>query len=271
MGTILAPFKKLFTNKLTITILGVVVGLIVLYIGYNWRINSKINPTRVPYAVKTLNSQEEITEDLIGYTEVPSDTISNMSNLITNIDDINGKLVSFDSTIPKNGFFYQENVIKKEDMPDYVFNNIPDGHTVFNHVVKDDINIANSLWPGENINIDIISKTDEDGEEKVIVSELIQSIKILAIRDSTGKAIVSNNNLTGGKAEVVLFSVPEDLFLLLSKIRLLSEFEIHLRPLNDSFSNSNNATQITQLELKKMIEAKTYKLKNECIEIETCG
>ena len=114
MGSILVPFKKFLSNRNTITILGVLLGIVVLYLGYNWRVNKSIKPTEVPYSLSTLQSTTKITSDAIGYTKVPKDMIKNMDNLVTNIDKIEGMLVSFDSKIPKNGFFFSENLISEE-------------------------------------------------------------------------------------------------------------------------------------------------------------
>ena len=49
MGNLLVPFKKFLSNKNTITILGVLIGLVVLYLGYSWRVTQSIQPTSVPY------------------------------------------------------------------------------------------------------------------------------------------------------------------------------------------------------------------------------
>lgn len=56
MGNLLTPFKKFLSNKNTVTIIGVLLGIVVLYIGYTWRVNQSISPKRVPYATQTLIS-----------------------------------------------------------------------------------------------------------------------------------------------------------------------------------------------------------------------
>ena len=50
MGGIKNTFTKFFTNKTTVTILGVVLGLGVLVGFYIYRVNKEVNPTRVPVA-----------------------------------------------------------------------------------------------------------------------------------------------------------------------------------------------------------------------------
>ena len=48
MGNLINTFKKFFTNKTTVTILGVVVGIAVLFGFYTYRVNSAVNPQSVP-------------------------------------------------------------------------------------------------------------------------------------------------------------------------------------------------------------------------------
>ena len=108
MGNLLAPFKKFLSNKNTITILGVLLGIVVLYFGYTWRVKNSVQPTQIPYATKTIVSGTKITENDISFKDVPKSTIKNMNNLVTNKSKIVGMLVSYDSKIPANGFFFSE-------------------------------------------------------------------------------------------------------------------------------------------------------------------
>ena len=52
MGNISISIKRFLGNKNTVTILGVIVGIIVLYVGYNWRVNQAVEPQTVPFAKK---------------------------------------------------------------------------------------------------------------------------------------------------------------------------------------------------------------------------
>ena len=70
MGNILIPFKKFLSNKNTITILGVLVGVVVLYLGYNWRVTKSIQPILVPYSTSTLLAGTRITEEYNNYSSI---------------------------------------------------------------------------------------------------------------------------------------------------------------------------------------------------------
>jgi hypothetical protein len=72
----------------------------------------------IPVSATTMIAGTKITEESIAYTEIPKDVIANMGNLLTNVGDISGKIVSYDSKIPQNCFFFVENVMNEDEMPD---------------------------------------------------------------------------------------------------------------------------------------------------------
>lgn len=265
MGNFLIPFKKFLSNKNTITILGVLVGVVVLYLGYNWRVTKSIQPILVPYSTSTLLAGTRITEEYINYASIPKDTVSGMGNLVTNVSEISGKLVSYDSKIPQNGFFFKENLISEEEMPDSVFSNIPDGHTIFGMQVTNTKLLGNSIFPGDLI--DIYMYTTEDG--KVVYGRFIKQIEVLAVKDSNGNNVFTDKDDLG-EAAMLLFAVPEDLFLLLKKAEKVG-IEFDLVPRNDSYSTGVSIAELKSDELKDMIINKTYILQNECQDLTVCG
>ncbi len=265
MGNLLVPFKKFLSNKNTVTILGVLVGVVVLYLGYNWRVNSSIQPTSVPYCTQTLIQGTKITEQYIGYFQVPKDTVSGMTNLVTDPNRIKDMLVSYDSKIAQNSFFFTENLISEEEMPDSVFSNIQDGYTIFDLQVDGDAVYGNSIFPGNQI--DLYMTTEQDG--KLVYGRFISRIQVLAVKDSNGNNVFENKD-NPGVASVLLFAVPEDLFLLLKKAVKLG-IEIEPVPRNKSYTTNAGATELKNEELKDMIINQTYILQNECQDLTVCG
>ena len=63
--------KKALTNKNTVTVLGVILAVLIIYFGYNMRVKNAVNPVPVPYAIKTISPGTQITDDMIGIMEVP--------------------------------------------------------------------------------------------------------------------------------------------------------------------------------------------------------
>lgn len=266
MGKILVPFKKFLSNKNTVTILGVLLGLVVLYFGYVWRVEQSIQPKEVPYATATMISGTKITEESIGYTQIPQDFLSNMTNIVTDTKQIRNKLVSYDSKIAVNSFFFSENLISEEEMPDSIFSNIPDGHTVYLLPVDAESTYANSIFPDDTIDL-YMKAQDEDG--KLVFGRLIKQIQVLAVRDDTGKNVFADKENPGEPA-ALLFSVPEDLFLLLSKAKYLDDIELVPVPRNTAYSANAGETLIQSNELESMILERSHVIANECTDLTRC-
>lgn len=268
MGNLLVPFKKFLSNKNTITILGVLLGVVVLYLGYNWRVTKSVQPVKVPLATSTMIAGTKITEQNIGYTQVPKDMISGMGNLVTDIRRISGMLVSYDSKIPQNGFFFSENLITEEEMPDSVFSNIPDGYTIYAMKVNNDDTYGNSIFPDDSIDLYLSSKMEDD-EDKLLYGRLLKSIRVLAVKDKDGRNVFADKD-NPSEASILLFAVPENLFLLLKKAEKLG-IDIEPIPRNESYSINAAATELTSDELQSFIINQTHILQNECTDLTICG
>lgn len=268
MGNLLTPFKKFLSNKNTVTILGVLLGVVVLYLGYTWRVNQRLNPTPVPYANTTLTAGTMITEDAIGYTELSKTNIKDMSNIITDVNQIRGMLVSYDSKIAQNSFFFKENLITEEEMPDSIFANIKDGYTVFSLAVDNHATYANSIMPGDTIDL-YMKATDDTQDGALVYGRFIKKIEVLAVKDSSGNNVFDNSADVGEPAEL-LFAVPEDLFLLLKKASYLSGIEIEPVPRNNAYSKDPAATEVESSYLQDFVIAKTVVIPNECTDLTKC-
>ena len=72
MGNVVTTVKRFLSNKNTVTILGVLLAILVLYIGYNYRVKQATTPVTVPVAKEELSSRTLITDDMIEYREVSS-------------------------------------------------------------------------------------------------------------------------------------------------------------------------------------------------------
>ena len=131
MNSTLTKLKRCIGNKNTVTILCVIAGIVVLYVGYNYRVKSKINPTRVPYAKVELSQRHVITAEDIGYIEVNSDVVNKSTNLIKNSSALIGKEVVYGNTIRQNSLFYTGDITEPKLSPDYVLSDIEDGYTAF--------------------------------------------------------------------------------------------------------------------------------------------
>ena len=115
MGSLTTGLKKFLQNKNTVTIVGVVLAIFVLYFAYTMRINNAINPITVPYALEQINAGTQITESMIATREVPPSMLA--GDVITNMGEIVDKFSAADTVIPAGSLFFRRSVVEKEQLP----------------------------------------------------------------------------------------------------------------------------------------------------------
>lgn len=242
MNNLLVGIKRFLGNKNTVTIIGVLAGIAVLYIGYNWRVKQAIEPKSVPYAKQEIAANTLITNDMVGSVKVSKSMVDSTQNLATSNNQVVGKYVAYDSTIPEGSLFYKSQLMTEEQLPNYIVRNIPEGYTVYSLEVNSHLTYANSIMPNDYI--DLYFKAMDD-ENKVIFTKLIESIKVIAVKDSQGKSVFSSESKNSQPAELV-FAVPDDMFLLLKKSDYITSNSIAIVPVprNANYTENPNATQV---------------------------
>ncbi len=252
-------FKRLLGNKNTVTILGVLACIATLVIGYNYRVNNAISPIIVPYAKESIPSRTLITSDMVGRIKLASNYVNDSSNLIKNVNEVVNNYVSYKTNIPKGSLFYKETVKKADEMPDAAFANIADGFTIFSLGVTVDSTFANSIRAGDYI--DLYMSTTNPTDNLVIYAKMIESIRVLAVKDSKGNNILKNT-VANGKPSELLFAVPEDLYLLLMRAEAITSTKISIEPVlrNEAYTDAANETQVSSEQLRNFINDRVKEL-----------
>ena len=116
MGNLMTNIKKFLSNKNTVTILGVILGVVVLYIGYNYRVNQAIELVSVPYAVEAIGGKTKITSDMISTVEVNRSFLKNNPNVITDMNRLIDYYVNYGNPIPAGSFFYTDQVVEEKEL-----------------------------------------------------------------------------------------------------------------------------------------------------------
>lgn len=253
MGNITVAIKRFLGNKNTVTIIGVIAGIAVLYFGYNWRVNQAIEPQKVPYAKVAIDGNTLITQDMIGTVEVSKNMINTAPNLVTSSGSVLGKYVRWDTTVAEGSLFYKTQLATEEELPNSVLKNIPDGYTLYRLGVNMQSTFANSIMPGNYIDL-YYKFTDDDNY--IVFGKFIESIEVLAVKDAQGQHVFSSTS-QGIPAEL-LFAVPNDYFQLLKKSDYIKTNNVEIVPVprNKDYSENPTATQITSEAIKAFINAK---------------
>lgn len=254
MNNLKASMKKFLGNKNTVTILGVIICLIILYVGYNIRINSKVELVAVPYAKETIQPRTYITDTMVGTMNVPKSFL--VGEYYTKKENIVGKYSNYNTMIAKGSIFYRDLVVSKENLPDSAFQDVPEGYTVINYPVTIASTYANSMAPGSYIHIYYKSLND-DGE--VMFGKFLSNIKVLDVKDSSGQHVFEDTDEARTPA-YMLFAVPEETHLLLRKALYLEDYDVELLLIPNTAElteeQKKNVT-VSSEDIKNFIESKT--------------
>ena len=224
MNNILVSIKKFITNKNTITVIGVIVILALLYWGYNSTIDSQVKPIKIPVANSTIQPRTLITDDMISYISVPSVAVTN--NVIRNSASIVGMYTAVNTVIPAGSMFYNNVLITKDQLPDSAFIEVKDGERPYNLAVTTESTYGNSIFPKNKIDV-FMKAVDENGQ--IMVGRLLAQVEVLAVKDSSGNNVFEDTSANRTPANL-LFGVPEDVYILLKKAEYLRGSGVELFP-----------------------------------------
>ena len=251
MNNLMDSVKRFFKNKNTVTILGVIVILVLLYVGYSTQINSAVNPISIPVASRNIQPRKLITDDMITMIDVPIISVSD--NVIRNKSLIVGKYSNINTMIPSGSMFFKETVIDAKDLPDAAFVELEKDQIAYSFPVNMVSTYGNSIMPGNNI--DIYMKVGDGNDEKVMIGKLLNNIKVLAVKDSSGRAVFENTDETRTPS-MMIFGLKEKMWLLLSKASYLGNQGVELFPVPHSGKvKSDGATEVSTKQLEDYINA----------------
>lgn len=253
MGGLIRTFQKFFTNKTTVTILGVIAGLGVLVGFYIYRVNNSVSPTKVPVAKREILATEEITQDDIKYVKVNAKFLKK-ADVYTEreISSIINHYVATGTSIPQGGMFYKSQVVEKKELPNSIFDSIPNGYTIYQLKVDNTSTYANQIYPGDKIDLWLKTTTDTG---LIARGKFISNIEVLAVRDSAGNNVF---DVTSGRTPAwLLFAVPTDMYRYLKIAEYITGMSV--TPVSIRYSNVADigSTEYSSDQLKAMIESQS--------------
>lgn len=255
MNNFTISLKRFFKNKNTVTILGVLAVILILFFGYRYQINKMVSPVKdIPISTKAIQPRTEITTDMIEYVDI-APVVLQKGNIIQSSGEIIGKYSNYNTVIPKGSFFYKDTVVEEAKLPDSAFVNLKKGQVPYNFPVDMDTTYGNSIFP-ENY-IDIYMKANNE-EEKLMVGKLIENVKVLAVKDSSGKHVFENTEEDRQPAYLI-FGVEPEINILLRKASYMSNYSVELFPVPHGVKvkAKEGETMVTSQTLKDFINANT--------------
>ncbi len=264
MNNLVTGFKKFLSNKNTVTVVGVLLAVFVLYIGYNMRVNAAITPVSVPYATVTINPSTQITQEMIGTMQIPQSMLAN-SSVYYNASEVLNQYSNYDTVIPRGSLFYRRAVVPESSLPDSLIReDYPEGYVLVNMSLNMQTSYGNQILPGNYVDIYLkaINNLDEDRanqRDTIMVGKLIENVKVLAVLDGNGKNVFENVEEERTPA-MMIFAVPEEYHILLRKTMYLRTYDATLLPVptRESLKEQPGEVRISSEDIKNWINEVTY-------------
>lgn len=267
MNNLSKSMKKFLGNKNTVTIIGVLLCVFIIWVGYNYQIKKKVSLVKIPYAATLIQPRTLITQEMIGYMEVPVQFLTD-SEYLSSEEDIIGKYSNYNTMIAQGSLFYKDLVIDESLLPNAGFSGLRNEDTPINYKVNMDTTYANSMMPGDYINIYFKGQAT-DGN--IMFGKFINNIKILAVKDSQGRHVFEDL-VEDRTPAYMLFALPEDFHILFRKALYLQnsdDVEITLVPSTGEITDETKV-EVTE-EIKKYIEDRTKDVDLKTILSETAN
>ena len=244
MGNI--SLNKFLKNKNTVTILGVIVCLVILYVGYTMRINAKTALVDVYYANQTIQPKTLITEEMVSKTSVPASFI--LGTYYKNYNDIVGKYSNYNTMISKGSLFYSDLLVEEENLPDAILYDVNEGERVVSFPVNMESTYGNSIMPGNKVDIYVKLVNDR---AQIVYGQFYEKVEILGVKDNAGKNVFENTDEVRTPA-YAYFSLSEAKYLLFSSLQYIRDYyerydiEIVLVPNTVEYeAEDKTATEVT--------------------------
>ena len=217
MNNLSKSIKKILGNKNTVTVIGVLLCILVLYVGYNMRINQKTKLVKVYYAKETIQPKTKITEDMIGTTELPEAFLT--GEYYKSFNDIEGKYSNYNSIIPAGSLFYTAQVVKKDELPDSVLYDVEKDSTI--SYVKTDVekSYGNVIMPSNYVDV-YVKMTNGNGD--IVYGKYMENLKVLSVKTSDGQDVFDNTESVRTPS-YIYFAMPEAEYLTFTMLKYLQE------------------------------------------------
>lgn len=205
----------------------IVILTIVLYC------NSKLNMTDAYITKYTLPNRTLISENEIEKISVPLAYLN--ENVILDKNEIIGKYVKINTSIPKGSFIYNDQIESYEMIKDKLNTDLLENEVVFdisaNHIK------ANQAYLNKGMYVDIYLTISKD---KVLSDLLINNVKIIGLYDSSKQEIKDYDK--DSLLSSICLAVPKDALPYLNKAEVLGELSLVVG--NDTYSKTESILNV---------------------------
>ncbi len=260
MGNILNALKGMLANKNTITILGVLIGVVAIYFVYDNRVKSATTLISVYYVRENVTSNTQLKEEMLDKVQVNSNITKTYKGLVTNLGQIttgSGKdveyfYVNYDHNLTAGQLLSTEDLVSPSDkLPNKTYN-LDENLKQFDITVDLNLTQGNSIAPGNSIDLWVLGKDDN---KDIIFGRFVENLEVIDVVDSKWITTAGNES---GVPKFLITAVDEDTWLLLKKSERLNGYQFKLVPVvRDKAYDPEVPTAVVSDTIKSIIEANT--------------
>lgn len=247
---------RFLKNKNTVTVIGIIVIVGLLWGVYTYQINKQVKPVSVPVAAVTIQPKTQITADMITHVEVPEAYIS--SNAVVSESDIINMYSNYNTMIPAGSMFYSEALTTVKALPNYLLTQLQEGEYLVTYDLSSSTSVATwGIMPGDKIDLYMRVTSDEGS---VMLGKLLENVEVLDVVDNEGNSVydVSDGSRSASK---LVFAAQEDIFLLLLRSNYLN---VELFPVqHGAWMDTDASLTLTTQELIDYIKSRVVQLSTD--------
>lgn len=265
MNNFKIAFTRFIKNKNTVTIIGMIAIIVLLYWGYSSQVKAATDTLPIPVAKETIQPRTLIEAKML--TTIPVPKIAINKDVLKSTALIIGRYTNVNTVIPEGSMIYPSQITTKENLPDSAFVEVPNGMIPYQFSVTMNTTYGNSIFPGNKI--DIYMKAVEDDTNKVMVGKLLENVEILAVKDAQGRHVFEDSSESRTPANLI-FGVPSDIHILLRKAEYMGNGVV-LFPVphgGTPTSDQKGDIQVSTQYLKDFINSHTVVIPDEDINID---
>ena len=239
--------KKLLGNKNVVTLLGMILVVVVLYLFYIYNVKTAVDSVSIPIANRNIEPMTEIQASMISKVDVPKAALR--GNVIYAESQVtNGMFSGVNSYIPNGSFFYYSstesagNIVSKDDLPTaflYEFD-LDKDVVAYSYGVTTMSTYGNSVLPGRYIDVYLRILKDDGSYD---VGMLVSNVKVLAVKDGSGRNVFEGVNETRTPAMIIFGVDSETNYYLRSAENLGEKVDIIIVPNNSANLAENGAPE----------------------------
>lgn len=265
MNNLIVSLKKFLRNKNTITVLGIIIILVLLYYGYTKTVNTTINPISVPVAARTIPARTQISSADITYKKIAEvmiddNVVRNPSEILGSGNNAEALYTNLNVTIPEGSVFYKSWLVKKNEIAGNWIEEIKtdEGYEAYYMDTNVTDTLGNNVIPGSVIDI-YMQAADDNGQ--IMYGRLLENIKILVVHDGSGKDVFGDTANVGSPSKLG-FQLSHDFYVLLHKAQQLSGIKLTIAPQGTKVDVSGDVS-VSSATLRDYIDARTVTLDDE--------